>query len=135
MKNKLISLFIIASFLTSQLSFAEGDVVFIKKGTPAPEDGYLFPPLKAEEQRNVELERNKYKLLNTSLETSVDILKESQKILESKVTKLSDQNDKLAESLYQEKDTQDAKNILIFGLGLLSMGVAFFGASKVIKGY
>lgn len=130
-KNLLISLTLVS--LISNLAFADSSVSFIKKGDVATYDGYLFTIPKAEELRNITIERNSFKLLNESLNKSVELQDNLIKLDEQKVNKLLEQNDKLAVSLNDARTTSEWTKLLWFFTGIAVTGVAFYGVNRLAK--
>lgn len=108
------------------------EVVFLKKGSVTNFDGYLFSQAKAEDLRIQVLEKEKYRLLNESLTTSLELYKQNLEFTNNKLKLLEDQNDKLAQQLQDARSSSDLSKIIIFSLGMLMTGVAFFGVAHIL---
>lgn len=132
MIKKILSTILLTIFV-SNIAFAQEDVTVIKKGTPAPYDGILLTEDKARELRNYKIERDNYKLLNESLERSIVLHTRNENIYQTKINLLLEQNDKLAKSLYDAKDTTNLERIMYFSIGVIATGFAVYGATKIVK--
>lgn len=107
------------------------DVRFIQKGTEAPFDGYLFPPEKAINLKQELMELDEYKKLAESYQRSIDNDKKNDDLYNFKINTLLDQNDKLANAMYKQKDRDVWENRLWFAFGVFITGSAVFLATKL----
>ncbi len=105
----------------------------VEKGDAAPYKGLLFPVEMIPELRNTYLERNSYKLLNDSLQTSLTLSEDISKKNQDKVNILLDQNDKISKQLNETRTFSTLERITWFTLGIFATGLAFYGASKLAK--
>lgn len=118
--------------LTINISFGQ-ESKFLKKDSLVPFDGYLVTPQRVEELRKGILERDKYKLLNESLEKSLSLEKTNNELQEKKVTLLTEQNDRLGQTLGETRNSSDFNKILWFSLGIIATGLAIYGAKQLQK--
>lgn len=107
------------------------DSAFLSKGQAAPWDGILLSPDRAQLARQAEMENKGYKLLNDSLNKSLDLEKAISEDKDKKIDIISKQNDNLSTQLEKSRDTNQWEHILWFGLGVLATGLAVEGASKL----
>lgn len=126
------SKYIICLILTAQVAIAQ-DAKYLKKDTPAPFDGFLITSKRVEELKIGINERDRYKLLNESLERSLVLEKENNELQEKKVNLLTEQNDKLAKTLGEERNVSDLTKILWFSLGVIATGFAIYGVKQLQK--
>jgi hypothetical protein len=127
---------IIVFILILLLSFRNAygsDVTYIEKDVKAPYNGYLFSPEKTKEVRAGLLERDGLKTINESLESSMKSLMNINRNNQEKVDILLEKNDKLAKSLYEERQMSDFERLMWFGLGVVGTGLAIYGASQITK--
>ncbi len=122
--------YFIIFILVLQTAFAQ-DVTKLNKDEKAPYEGYLFPPQKASELKDAVIERDGYKLLNHSLEKSLELQKKNIDLQEQKVDIVLEQNFKLTKSLNDERSMTSWERIGWFTLGVLGTGLAVYGASKI----
>lgn len=124
-------------FLTSILILSNtvyaDPIVFIGKGQTAPNDGYLFPEAQALEMRKAILERDEYRLLNTSLNTTVKLQNDNINIQEQRIENYRKQNDEMAKALYSSQSMNNWERIGWFFLGIVGTGFAIYGIQKITK--
>jgi hypothetical protein len=106
------------------------DAVVLNKGQPAPYTGLLLAEEKANSVYN---DLNKYKLLNESLERTVFLYEQNEKLQDKRVNLLLEQNDKLAINLQQARTVSNWEKVLWFGLGFLSVGLGIYGVQAITK--
>lgn len=112
---------------------AYGETKYLEKGSIAPFTGYLFE-LKTEQQaRRGLLERDYYKGLSESQQKIIDLQNQNNDKFNERLNLYIKQNDNLAVSLSEAKDTSDWTKILWFTLGVGATGLAIYGASKITK--
>ena len=121
-KQVMIFFLISTSFLSK--TYAE-DVVFLNKNQTTPFAGYLFPEAKAKEVRDGLIERDGFKLINISLEKSLELQKDNNKDIELKLALVTDQNQRLSENLNAERNTSGWVKMAYFALGAISMGLLY----------
>ena len=107
------------------------DAKYLPIGTPAPFEGYLLTVPKAKEIRQQLIEADDLKVLNTSLNKSLVLQKEITTLTEDKVKLVSDQNDKLAKSLMDERSVSSWERLIWFSLGIIGTGVAVWSIKKI----
>lgn len=116
----------------SNLAFGQ-NVTLLKKNQPAPYDGYLFTPAETLQLKNTTTERDSYKLLNTSLQTSLDTETKIADLNNTKANDLMTDNEKLSVDLKAARDTSELTKVLWFTLGIVATGAAMYGASKIVR--
>lgn len=129
--SQMFSIFLIVLTITSNSYAVESR--FLEEGTPAPFSGYLIPPSTTKELKDAVIERDGFRLINTSLEKSISIYKQNEVLYTDKVNVLVNQNDNLAKSLESARSTSDLTKILWFGLGVVATGFAIYGAKAATK--
>ncbi len=117
--------------LTSN-SYAD-DVISLSKGEASPYTGILFPKDQADQMRVQLLERDTFKAMYDSAQKSIDYYKTDEEYNQKKLTIISEQNDKLASSLYTERQSSEWSKIMWFSLGVVATGLAVYGASQLQK--
>jgi hypothetical protein len=113
-------------------SFAQ-DVQYLSKDQKAPFEGFLFTAPKASELKDAVIERDNYKLINLSLEKSLELEKKNSELQNQKVNVVLEQNLNLTKSLNEERSMSNWERILWFVLGVVGTGMAVYGASKIAK--
>jgi len=123
MKKTLLALMIISLLL----SYARADEFeFLKKGTPAPFDGYIVTP---EKERNL-------RLTNEQLKISEDTLKlqnEKISIYEKRLQIRDTQIDALSNRVVEQKDESFFTKAGMFILGAVVTTGIVYGVSRVSK--
>jgi len=117
--RKSLSILLIISSLISNLSFAE-EAVLLSKGEAAPYSGALLPVDKLQELRKAYLEKD-------SLSRSIELYKSNELLYTKKVDVLSEQNDRLAKTAYEERNMSTLEKIGYFGLGAILTGLVAYG--------
>lgn len=125
-KNLLI-LLIIALNLNSALA---NDAVYLEQNQKSPYSGILVPEEKLQELRKSIIELTNQKEINLSLQKSVDLYKQNETLLENKVKTLTDQNNKLAETVYSAKDNSNIEKFAYFFAGAILTGLTSYGIYK-----
>jgi hypothetical protein len=131
MKNlkNLLMILLASSMIVNDIVIAD-DAVVLNKGQPAPYTGLLLTEEKANSVYN---DLNKYKLLNESLERTVFLYEQNEKLQDKRVNLLLEQNDKLAINLQQARTVSNWEKVLWFGLGFLSVGLGIYGVQAITK--
>jgi|688.fasta_scaffold490752_3 hypothetical protein len=131
MKNlkNLLMILLVSSMIVNNTAIAN-DATVLVKGELAPYTGVLLPEEKANSIYN---DLNRYKLLNESLERTVSLYEQNEKLQDKKVNTLLEQNDKLAINLQQARTTSNWEKVLWFGLGFLSVGLGIYGVKAITK--
>lgn len=109
------------------------DATFLEKGAKAPFEGILYTIEETQSFRKDLIERDYLKLQNDSLNRSVDLYKSNESLYQSQKNLLLEQNDKLAKSLYQERNLTDTQKFLYFMGGVALTGLAIYGASQLVQ--
>lgn len=109
------------------------DSIVLKKGEVAPYDGLLLTQEKATDTKNKLIEREDLLLINQSLNKSIELYKKNEDLYTIKVEKLTEQNTKLATSLYETREFTPLERAFYFGLGVVATSLAFYGAYQLAK--
>jgi hypothetical protein len=128
LKNLLVTL-LVSLMVINNVAMAD-DAIVLNKGQSAPYTGLLLTEEKANSVYN---DLNKYKLLNESLERTVTLYEQNEKLQDKRVNILLEQNDKLAINLQQARTTNNWEKVLWFGLGFLSVGLGIYGVKTITK--
>lgn len=127
-------IFCIVLIVIQGMSVANANEVrYLLKGEQAPYEGFLFDTEKANNIKNAVVERDGYKLINESLERSLQLHKANQELYIQQRDIFRTQNDKLANELEKERSTSTLSHILWFSLGVLATGIAVYGAKQITK--
>ena len=121
---------LLAFLMTVNNTAYANDAIVLNKGQAAPFTGLLLTEEKANTVYN---DLNRYKLLNESLQTTVGLYEQNEKIQDKKVNTLLEQNDKLAKDLMQARSTSNWEKVLWFGLGFISVGLGIYGVKTIAK--
>lgn len=130
---KILSILLITSILSGQIALAEGEAVSIRKNDPAPFAGVLLSNEKANELNNGLNERDQLKLLNESYTKTIKLYKDNEDLYNNKVNTLLTQNDKLAQSLYDARETTAWERFGWFALGVVGTSLAVYGVKKATQ--
>lgn len=126
--KKLLVISMIA--MTVNSSNADDKSLVLLKGTSAPYTGVLIPQDQAIQLYN-DLHNNK--LMFDSYEKSIIYYKQNEELMNKQNQLLLKQNDKLAESVYQQRSTNNWDKFLWFTLGFLSVGMGIYGVKTTSK--
>lgn len=131
MKNlkNLLMILLVSSMIVNSTANAD-EAIVLNKGQAAPYTGILLTEEKANSVYN---DLNKYKLLNESLERTVVLYEQNEKLQDKRINILLEQNDKLAVNLQQARTTSNWEKVLWFGLGFLSVGLGIYGVQAITK--
>ncbi len=123
--------FLILICLSNQ---AFGDAaVFIQKDTPAPYSGYLFTEAAGKDLKLKLVDLEYFKALSTSLQSQVDLYSKIEVKYQEKITIVEEQNDKLAKSVYSERNMNNWERAGYFVLGVAATVFAAFAVKQVVK--
>jgi len=120
---------LVSSMIVNNVALAD-DAVVLNKGQQAPYTGILLTEEKANSVYN---DLNKYKLINESLERTVSLYEQNEKLQDKRINILLEQNDKLAINLQQARTVSNWEKVLWFGLGFLSVGLGIYGVQAITK--
>lgn len=126
---KMLSKLLIFLMITNNVM--ADDVIPLLKGAPAPYSGVLFPLDKAKDMQKTVIERDNYKLLNYSLQESIDLDKKTEAALTAKVDYLFQQNSSLSDEVYKFKESNSWHNFMWFLTGVLATTITVYGVSKI----
>lgn len=129
---KKISKISLTILLSNQIAFGL-DAKYLPQGSPAPFEGYLLSVPKAKEVRAKLLEVESLQAINSSLTNSLQIQKDITTLTEDKVKILSDQNDRLAKSLMDERSVTNWERFFWFSMGIVGAGIAVWSIKKVAQ--
>lgn len=134
MVKKILSIFLISLSINSNCFCDSGnDVIFLSKDQKVPFNGYLFTEEKTQTLKNSVVERDGLKLINTSLQKSLDLSNSNILLTNDKNKLLEDQNNSLATSLYKERSSSTLEKFVWFGLGIFCAGLGVWGVKQVTK--
>lgn len=122
----------LTALISSQIAFGL-DAKYLPQGTPAPFEGYLLSVPKAKQIRSQLLEIELLQATNASLHNSLKIQKDITILTEDKVKILSEQNDKLAKSLMDERSVSNLERFFWFSMGVIGAGIAVWSVKKVAQ--
>lgn len=132
-KLQIFSIVISSIFLANTTLAASEAVIHLEKNSPAPYSGILFPIETANDLRKDLIELSTLRILNESYSKSVQLYQKHIQSSDDKFKLITDQNDKLAESLVESRRSNDFQKVLWFGLGVLATGFAVYGAKKITQ--
>lgn len=131
-KTLWINLIISSTLLLNSLCFAQ-DSVLLHQNDKAPYDGILLTQDKAQDVKNKLLEGDSYKLLNDSLNKSLNLQADIITKDDNKINLCMDQNDKLAKSLQSSTTMSDWEKVGYFLVGVFATAAAIYGAHQIYK--
>lgn len=124
-------IFLIAIVIHNQV-FAE-DVKYLNQGETAPYNGFLFTVKRSEELRKMELDLDKYKYLNESLNKSLTYQNDIAAKKDEQIKLYEDRNDVLSKRLQEERSMTSLERFGWFALGVISVGLATYGINQATK--
>ena len=128
--RKLITLTLLTSLLFSiignSIALAETNVTHLTKGTPAPYTGLLFTEPHARLVANQLKDYDRVKLLNKSLESSIELYKKNEELYQTQVQDLTVQNQNLVKAVKTEKSNSQFEKIIYFALGMVATGLVVY---------
>jgi hypothetical protein len=119
------------SLIGSVKSNADDQVIRLEKGTPSPYTGVLMPDSIAKDLRDAVVDRDGCKLINESLNKSIEFYRENESLNQEKVNILLQKNNELAESLRDTKDFNNTQRLIWFVLGIVVTGIAVYGVKQI----
>lgn len=102
-------------------AFADGLLV-VKKGTICPYDGYLLDQKQASKLYTELEDCDRIKLINTSLNKSIELYKSNEVEYKTEISDLKIQNNNLVLAVDKATTDNTWKNILWFSLGAIVTG-------------
>jgi len=117
--------------LLVNLAYGADNAISLNVGQPAPYSGILLTPAAAADQRTVGQQRDSYKLLNGSLQTSLDAANKEASDAKKEVKLLQTDNQNLASNLRSTQRLSDWEKVGYFVLGIVVTSLAIDGASKL----
>lgn len=127
--NQLLMKLLICLTVVSNASLAQ-EVVLIEKGTPAPYRGVLMTEDKAKVIYNQLADCDKCKLLNKSLEESIQLYQKNESLYLKEIVEVRDQNVILQSALENSKSTNFWEKALWFGFGIITTSVVVFATAQ-----
>lgn len=109
------------------------DPVLLNKDDKSPYQGLLFSISEAQDLRKELIDKDYLKLQNDSLNRSLELYKSNENLYTQQKQLLLDQNDKLAKSLYQERQVTNWERLGFVLLGIGITGLAVYGAGQIAK--
>lgn len=131
MKKKLLLIFL--TFLIIANNCYAQDVIILDKDKPAPFHGYLFPDDKALKFKQDLVELDALRAMEASYEKSINLYKKNEELFDYKVNVLLEQNDKLADALYKQKDRNTWENFGWYFLGVVSIGLGAYAGLRAVR--
>lgn len=123
---------VIGLLLISNITYAADiKTIYLPQGSPAPFAGYLETPDTAAASTNLANEVKTYKLLNTSLQTSLDNETKARQNSDAANAILQGDLTNTQKALNEVKATSTWEKIGWFSLGVLATGLAVDGAYKL----
>lgn len=108
-------------------------VVLLKKGEPAPCEGFLFSP-DAEKKASQAVDDVKYyKDLSELLHSRNDLLQKQLLITDERLMLYMKTTDELAQEVVRKQHEDFWQKAVYFGLGVAVTGLAVYGAAQAIK--
>lgn len=117
----------------SQNVKADTSPSYLNKGDASPYAGLLFSVDDANSIRKQLIDLDTSKALNDSLNKSIDLYKNNETFYQQQKQVLLEQNDKLAKSLYEERQMTNWERAGFFVLGIAVTGLAFYGVKQLTK--
>lgn len=105
-------------------------VVPLNQNELAPFQGLLFDKTSADKMYTELNDYDKVKLLNKSLEVSIDLYQKNEEVYKQEVQELTVQNTSLSEAVIKAKDNTTWDRILYFGLGVLTTSLIVYATKK-----
>jgi hypothetical protein len=126
MRKTLLNILLIFS-----ISVNAQEVLYLKKGTLAPYNGYLFNEEKASNLKKEMIEKDGLTTENQLLKRKIELndLNEQSYIKQKDI--LEKQNDRLVNEITKNKSMSTVERVVWFGLGILATGLAVSGARKL----
>lgn len=122
--KKLCLILVISLF--SQLCLADDEPLYLKQGTAAPYSGYLVPQKTVNDARNLSLQLDSQKTVNS-------LLTQEQVVISERLTNSQTEVSTLSKELASERDNSMLSKVGFFVLGVASATVMAYGVSRAIK--
>lgn len=110
-------------------AYGEDDVVYIEKGEKVPYSGVLFPEQLAKQLRRDLLESDKQVLRLENERSKTERLSEVIKLKDAEIELYETQNKRLVRA----ESASNTMSYIWFGLGILTTGVAVYGAGGLSR--
>jgi hypothetical protein len=130
--QNLIKLLLLLTLLTSS-AIAQSDPVYLEKDAKSPYTGLLFTVEESQALRKELIEKDTLVKINESLTRSLDLYRSNESLYQSQKNILLEQNDKLAKSLYSERQLSSTEKALYFLGGVALTGLAVYAASQLVN--
>lgn len=115
-------------FANSSRSLCDNNYCVLSKGDKCPYDGLLVSDAQVSKV-NKELENcDKLKLINKSLNKSIELYKLNEIEYKAEISELKIQNVNLDQALEKANTNSTTRNVLYFGLGIVTTGLLFYAA-------
>lgn len=115
---------------------AKGDTgtsVVLNKGTPAPFDGILIDKVKSDNIKNELIDKDTCYQERISLNRELTLFETNSGLKDSQLDLALKQNTNLLTEYNRTVSNDNTMKIVYFGLGLITTGIAIYGASKITK--
>lgn len=119
--------------LTLPSSILADDPAFQHKGYKLTDDAWIFSPNKAKEVRDKLIDLDTETKTNDSLMKSLSLQKDMSDLQEKKLQTLAQQNDRLTQTVSDNRAMSDWHKIMWFTLGVVVTGLAVYGAKALTK--
>lgn len=106
------------------------DAVLVEKGEAAPYRGILMTEDKAKVIYNQLADCDRCKLLNKSLEDSIELYQKNETIYLKEIVEIRDQNITLQTALDRSKSTSFWEKTLWFGLGIVTTSLIVYATTQ-----
>lgn len=118
--------------LISNICYAD-DAIYLEKDKPAPFNGFLSTEGKTREIRIKLLERDTFENINQSLTKTNTFLQENSDSKDKQIKIVMDRDNQLAQSLRDERSTNNWERIGWFAGGILTTILTIYGVKEATK--
>lgn len=129
---KIFKIFLIVLSLISSPVYAE-NAVYLEKDKPAPFTGFLITEQKAKEYQLTDIKLTEVTALNESLKKSLVLQQDVINLTNKKADLAVSGMERLSKQLYDERGLTSYERLLWFGLGVVAVGIAVYGAKKLTQ--
>lgn len=127
---KITPLLLSIILISSNNSFAADSAIALSKGEIAPFTGILMPLDLAKTVNNKLTDCNRIKLINQSLNDSINIYKKNEVLYKSEVTEIQVENLSLRTAVDNANKNNFWRNALYFGLGVLTTSAVVYATRQ-----